>query len=404
MEDIKLNTIEEALDDIIAGKVIIVVDDEDRENEGDFLTAARNSTPEIINFMATHGRGLICAPLSEKRCAELELELMVQNNYSPYETPFTISVDLLGNGCTTGISASDRDKTIKALIDPATKPSQLGKPGHIFPLRARNGGVLRRAGHTEAAVDISRMAGFEEAGIIVEILNEDGTMARLPELMVIAKKHDMKIISIEDLISYRLQNESLVEKQIQIKLPTEYGDFELVHFSQNTDGKEHLALIKGEWKEDEPVLVRVHSSCMTGDIFGSCRCDCGPQLQTAMKMVEEAGKGVILYMNQEGRGIGLLNKLKAYKLQEEGYDTLEANLKLGFKGDQRDYGIGAQILRKLGVSKMKLMSNNPKKRTGLIGYGLEIVENVPLEIEANAHNKGYLETKRDKMGHTLKMK
>lgn len=404
MKDIKLNTIEEALEDIRAGKVIIVVDDEDRENEGDFLTAARNSTPEIINFMATHGRGLICAPLSEKRCAELELELMVQNNYSPYETPFTISVDLLGNGCTTGISASDRDKTIKALIDPATKPSQLGKPGHIFPLRARNGGVLRRAGHTEAAVDISRMAGFEEAGIIVEILNEDGTMARLPELMVIAKKHDMKIISIEDLISYRLQNESLVEKQIQIKLPTEYGDFELVHFSQNTDGKEHLALIKGEWKEDEPVLVRVHSSCMTGDIFGSCRCDCGPQLQTAMKMVEEAGKGVILYMNQEGRGIGLLNKLKAYKLQEEGYDTLEANLKLGFKGDQRDYGIGAQILRKLGVSKMKLMSNNPKKRTGLIGYGLEIVENVPLEIEANAHNKGYLETKRDKMGHTLKMK
>jgi 3,4-dihydroxy 2-butanone 4-phosphate synthase/GTP cyclohydrolase II len=395
MEDIKLNTIEEALDDIRAGKVIIVVDDEDRENEGDFLTAARNSTPEIINFMATHGRGLICAPLSEKRCAELELELMVQNNDSPYETPFTISVDLLGNGCTTGISASDRDKTIKALIDPATKPSQLGKPGHIFPLRARNGGVLRRAGHTEAAVDISRMAGFEEAGIIVEILNEDGTMARLPELMVIAKKHDMKIISIEDLISYRLQNESLVEKQIQIKLPTEYGDFELVHFSQNTDGKEHLALIKGEWKEDEPVLVRVHSSCMTGDIFGSCRCDCGPQLQTAMKMAEEAGKGVILYMNQEGRGIGLLNKLKAYKLQEEGYDTLEANLKLGFKGDQRDYGIGAQILRKLGVSKMKLMSNNPKKRTGLIGYGLEIVENVPLEIEANAHNKGYLETKRD---------
>ncbi len=404
MEDIKLNTIEEALDDIRAGKVIIVVDDEDRENEGDFLTAARNSTPEIINFMATHGRGLICAPLSEKRCAELELELMVQNNDSPYETPFTISVDLLGNGCTTGISASDRDKTIKALIDPATKPSQLGKPGHIFPLRARNGGVLRRAGHTEAAVDISRMAGFEEAGIIVEILNEDGTMARLPELMVIAKKHDMKIISIEDLISYRLQNESLVEKQIQIKLPTEYGDFELVHFSQNTDGKEHLALIKGEWKEDEPVLVRVHSSCMTGDIFGSCRCDCGPQLQTAMKMAEVAGKGVILYMNQEGRGIGLLNKLKAYKLQEEGYDTLEANLKLGFKGDQRDYGIGAQILRKLGVSKMKLMSNNPKKRTGLIGYGLEIVENVPLEIEANAHNKGYLETKRDKMGHTLKMK
>lgn len=404
MEDIKLNTIEEALEDIRAGKVIIVVDDEDRENEGDFLTAARNSSPEVINFMATHGRGLICAPLSEKRCAELDLELMVQNNDSPYETPFTISVDLLGNGCTTGISASDRDKTIKALIDPATKPNQLGKPGHIFPLRARNGGVLRRAGHTEAAVDLSRMAGFEEAGIIVEILNEDGTMARLPQLMKIAAKHDMKIISIEDLISYRLQNESLVEKQIEIKLPTEYGDFDLVHFSQTTDGKEHLALVKGEWEKDEPVLVRVHSSCMTGDIFGSCRCDCGPQLQTAMKMVEAAGKGVILYMNQEGRGIGLLNKLKAYKLQEEGYDTLEANLKLGFKGDQRDYGIGAQILRELGVTKMKLMSNNPQKRTGLIGYGLEIVENVPLEIEANVHNKGYLETKRDKMGHTLKMK
>ena len=404
MEEIKLNTIEEALEDIKAGKVIIVVDDEDRENEGDFLTAARNSSPEIINFMATHGRGLICAPISENRCEELGLELMVHNNNSHYETPFTISVDLVGNGCTTGISASDRDKTVKALIDPNTKPNQLGKPGHIFPLRARNGGVLRRAGHTEAAVDLSRMAGFEEAGIIVEILNEDGTMARLPQLMKIAKKHEMKIISIEDLISYRLQNESLVEKQIEVKLPTEYGDFKLVHFSQNTDGKEHLALVKGEWEKDEPILVRVHSSCMTGDIFGSCRCDCGPQLQTAMEMVEKEGKGVILYMNQEGRGIGLLNKLKAYKLQEEGYDTLEANLKLGFKGDQRDYGIGAQILRKLGVSKMKLMSNNPQKRTGLIGYGLEIIENVELEIEANEHNKGYLETKRDKMGHTLKMK
>ncbi|MGB1040783.1 MAG: bifunctional 3,4-dihydroxy-2-butanone-4-phosphate synthase/GTP cyclohydrolase II [Flavobacteriales bacterium] len=402
MQDIKLNTIEEALEDIKAGKVIIVVDDENRENEGDFLTAARNCSPEIINFMATHGRGLICAPLSEDRCEELGLELMVQNNNSHYETPFTISVDLVGNGCTTGISASDRDKTIKALIDPETKPNQLGKPGHIFPLRARNGGVLRRAGHTEAAVDISRMAGFEEAGIIVEILNEDGTMARLPQLMEIAKKHDMKIISIEDLISYRIQNESLVEKQIEINLPTDYGDFKLVHYSQTTDGKEHLALVKGEWEEDEPILVRVHSSCMTGDIFGSCRCDCGPQLQTAMKMVDEAGKGIVLYMNQEGRDIGLLNKLKAYKLQEEGYDTLEANLKLGFKGDQRDYGIGAQILRDLGVSKMKLMSNNPKKRTGLIGYGLEVTENVAIEIEANEHNKSYLATKRDRMGHTLK--
>ena len=404
MENIQLNTIQEALEDIKAGKVIIVVDDENRENEGDFLTAARNSTPEIINFMATHGRGLICAPLSEDRCEELGLDLMVKNNNSHYETPFTISVDLVGNGCTTGISASDRDKTIKALINPETKPNELGKPGHIFPLRARKGGVLRRAGHTEAAVDLSRMAGFEEAGIIVEILNEDGTMARLPQLMEIAKKHDMKIISIEDLISYRIQNESLVEKQIEIKLPTEYGDFNLVHYSQTTDGKEHLALVKGEWEKDEPILVRVHSSCMTGDIFGSCRCDCGPQLQSAMQMVEKAGKGIVLYMNQEGRDIGLLNKLKAYKLQEEGYDTLEANLKLGFKGDQRDYGIGAQILRDLGVSKMKLMSNNPKKRTGLIGYGLEIVENVAIEIEANEHNKGYLETKRDRMGHTLKMK
>ena len=404
MEEIKLNKIEEALEDIKAGKVIIVVDDEDRENEGDFLTAARNSTPEIINFMATHGRGLICAPLSEDRCAELNLELMVQNNNSHYETPFTISVDLVGNGCTTGISASDRDKTIKALIDPVTAPNQLGKPGHIFPLRARNGGVLRRAGHTEAAVDLSRMAGFEEAGIIVEILNEDGSMARLPELMVIAKKHDMKIISIEDLISYRMQHESLVEKQIEIKLPTEHGDFKMVHFSQTTDGKEHLALVKGEWEKDEPILVRVHSSCMTGDIFGSCRCDCGPQLKAAMQMVEKAGKGIVLYMNQEGRDIGLLNKLKAYKLQEEGYDTLEANLKLGFKGDQRDYGIGAQILRELGVSKMKLMSNNPKKRTGLMGYGLEVTENVEIEIAANEHNRSYLETKRDKMGHTLKMK
>jgi len=404
MENQKLNTIEEALEDIRAGKVIIVVDDEDRENEGDFLTAARNSSPEIINFMATHGRGLICAPISEQRCEDLGLELMVQNNNSHYETPFTISVDLIGSGCTTGISASDRDLTIKALIDPNIKPNQLGKPGHIFPLRARNGGVLRRAGHTEAAVDISRMAGFEEAGIIVEILNEDGTMARLPQLFKIAEKHDLKIISIEDLISYRLQNESLVKENININLPTEYGDFKLSHFSESTAEKEHLALIKGTWEKDEAIMVRVHSSCMTGDIFGSCRCDCGPQLQTSMQMIEKDGKGVILYMNQEGRGIGLLNKLKAYKLQEEGFDTVDANIKLGFKADQRDYGIGAQILRKLGISKMKLLSNNPKKRTGLIGYGLEVTENISIEIPANQHNESYLKTKKDKMGHTLKMK
>lgn len=404
MSEIKLNTIDEAIKDIQDGKVIIVVDDENRENEGDFLTAARNSTPEIINFMATHGRGLICTPITEERCEELGLELMVKNNNSHYETPFTVSVDLVGHGCTTGISASDRDKTVKALINPEIKPNELGKPGHIFPLRARAGGVLKRAGHTEAAVDLARMAGFEPAGLIVEILNEDGTMARLPQLMEIAKKFDLKIISIEDLIAYRLKTESLVERQIEINLPTEVGDFKLVHYKQTTNGLEHLALIKGEWEEGEPILVRVHSSCMTGDIFGSCRCDCGPQLERAMKMVEEEGKGVILYMNQEGRGIGLLNKLKAYKLQEEGYDTVEANLKLGFKMDQRDYGIGAQILRELGVSKMRLMSNNPRKRTGLIGYGLEVVENVPLEIESNIHNKKYLQTKKDKLGHSLNLK
>ena len=399
----KLNTIEEALEEIKAGKVIIVVDDEDRENEGDFLTAARNVTPEIINFMATHGRGLICAPLVEDRCDELGLELMVKSNSAAYETPFTVSIDLIGHGCTTGISASDRSKTVKALIDPTIRPEELGKPGHIFPLRAKKGGVLRRAGHTEAAIDLSRLAGFEPAGVIVEILNEDGTMARLPELMKIAKQFDLKIVSIEDLIKYRLEKETLVEKEVSIKLPTEFGDFDMVAYTDKNSGEEHLALIKGTWKEDEPVLVRVHSSCITGDIFGSCRCDCGPQLHAAMQLIEKEGKGVLVYMNQEGRGIGMMNKLKAYKLQEEGYDTVEANLKLGFKEDQRDYGIGAQILRDLGVRKMRLMSNNPKKRTGLIGYGLEIVENVELEIESNKHNKFYLETKRDKMGHSLKV-
>jgi 3,4-dihydroxy 2-butanone 4-phosphate synthase/GTP cyclohydrolase II len=399
----QLNTIEEAIYEIQQGRVVIVVDDEDRENEGDFLTAARNASPELINFMATHGRGLICAPISEDRCDQLGLELMVRNNSAAYETPFTISVDLIGHGCTTGISASDRAKTILAMIDPAIRPEELGKPGHIFPLRAKKGGVLRRAGHTEAAIDLSRLAGFEEAGIIVEILNEDGTMARLPQLLEIAKKFDLKIVSIADLIKYRIAHESLVVEQVEVEMPTVYGDFKLRAFKDQSNDQDHLVLTKGSWTEDEPVLVRVHSSCLTGDIFGSCRCDCGPQLHKAMELINEAGKGAIVYMNQEGRGIGLLNKLKAYKLQEEGLDTYEANEKLGFKADERDYGIGAQILRSVGIRKMKLMSNNPKKRTGLIGYGLEIVENIPLEIQSNAHNEHYLKTKRDKAGHTLKL-
>lgn len=396
-----LNTIEEAIEDIRNGKVIIVVDDEDRENEGDFLTAARNMTPELVNFMAKEGRGLICVPLTEERCDELGLEMMVGKNTATHETAFTVSVDLLGNGCTTGISAQDRSKTIMALIDPATKFEDLGRPGHIFPLKAKKEGVIRRAGHTEAAIDLSRMAGFEPAGCIVEILNEDGTMARLPDLIKVAEKFGLKIISIEELIKYRIEHESLIKREISVQMPTKYGDFDLVAFRQKDNGQEHLALIKGEWTLDEPVLVRVHSSCMTGDIFGSCRCDCGEQLQKAMEKIEEEGKGVIVYMNQEGRGIGLLNKLKAYKLQEQGFDTVEANIKLGFGMDERDYGIGAQILRDLGVSKMRLMSNNPKKRTGLVGYGLEIIENVPLQVEPNPHNAKYLDTKRDKMGHSL---
>ncbi|MBK7390219.1 MAG: bifunctional 3,4-dihydroxy-2-butanone-4-phosphate synthase/GTP cyclohydrolase II [Bacteroidetes bacterium] len=401
-EATKLNTIEEALEDIRQGKVIIVVDDADRENEGDFITAARNATPEVVNFMATHGRGLICASLTIERCEELRLDMMVANNTSSNETPFTISVDLLGHGCTTGISASDRSKTILSLIDPGTRPEDLGRPGHIFPLKAKNGGVLRRAGHTEATIDLAKLAGFEPAGVLVEIMNEDGTMARLPDLFSIAKKFNLKIISIEDLISYRLKTESLIERQVDIKLPTEYGDFNLAAFKQLTNDQNHLVIYKGTWEKDEPVLVRVHSSCVTGDIFGSCRCDCGPQLHKAMQMVEAAGKGLIVYMNQEGRGIGLLNKLKAYKLQEMGRDTVEANLELGFQMDERDYGVGAQILRNMGVTKMRLLTNNPTKRAGLIGYGLEIVENLPLEIDSNEHNKNYLETKRDKMGHTIK--
>jgi len=399
----ELNRIEEAIEAIKNGEIIIVVDDEDRENEGDFLVAAEKVTDKTINFMATHGRGLICAPLVEDRCDDLGLNLMVKQNTATYETPFTVSIDLIGHGTSTGISAADRAKTVLALVNPETKAEELGRPGHIFPLRAKQGGVLRRAGHTEAAIDFARLAGLQPAGVIVEIMNEDGTMARLPELKKIAQKFDLKLVSIKDLIAYRLKHETLIEKQVEVQLPTEYGNFNMIHFMQTTTQQEHLALVKGEWKEDEAVLVRVHSSCMTGDIFGSCRCDCGPQLQEAMRMIEAAGKGVIVYMNQEGRGIGLLNKLKAYKLQEEGLDTVEANLKLGFKMDDRDYGIGAQILRFLGVSKMKLMSNNPKKRTGLIGYGLEVVDNVALEIDSNEHNALYLKTKKDKMGHSLKL-
>lgn len=398
-----LNTIEEAIADLKAGKVIIVVDDEDRENEGDFLTAAANVTPEVINFMATHGRGLICAAITETRCKELGLEMMVSNNTSEHSTAFTVSIDLLGYGCTTGISASDRSKTVQALINPHIKPEEFGKPGHIFPLKAKNGGVLRRAGHTEATVDLARIAGFDPAGALVEIMNEDGSMARLPQLLEIAKKHNLKIISIEDLIAYRLRNESIIERNVQVKMPTKWGNFELVAYHQITNHQEHLALIKGSWNKDEPILVRVHSSCLTGDIFGSCRCDCGAQLHKSMEMIEKEGKGVIVYMNQEGRGIGLLNKLKAYKLQEEGRDTVQTNEELGFQGDERDYGVGAQILRDLGISKIRLMSNNPRKRAGLIGYGLEIVENVPIEIESNEYNEFYLKTKRDKMGHSIKV-
>ncbi len=398
------NSIEEAIQDIKEGKVVIVVDDEDRENEGDFLTAARNMTPELVNFMAKEGRGLICVPLTEDRCKELDLDMMVVSNTATHETAFTVSVDLLGHGCTTGISAQDRSKTIMALINPEIKKDELGKPGHIFPLKAKSEGVLRRAGHTEAAIDFSKLAGFEPAGCIVEILNEDGTMARLPDLIQVAKKFNLKIVSIEQLIKFRLEHESLIKREISIQMPTKFGDFDLVAYRQKDTDQEHLALIKGSWDIDEPVLVRVHSSCLTGDIFGSCRCDCGEQLEKAMTIIEQEGKGVIVYMNQEGRGIGLLNKLKAYKLQEQGLDTVEANIQLGFKMDERDYGIGAQILRDLGVSKMKLMSNNPKKRTGLVGYGLEIIENVPLQVEPNPHNLNYLNTKRTKMGHNLNHK
>ncbi|NDV84112.1 bifunctional 3,4-dihydroxy-2-butanone-4-phosphate synthase/GTP cyclohydrolase II [Bacteroides sp. 51] len=400
MEEIKLNTIDEAIADFKEGKFLIVVDDEDRENEGDFIIAAEKITPEAVNFMITNGRGVLCAPITEERCAELELEMQTSANTSIYETPFTVTVDLLP-GCTTGVSMHDRAATIRALADPGTKPTDLGRPGHLSPLRARSRGVLRRAGHTEATIDLARLSGLYPAGALIEIINEDGTMARLPQLMEVSKKYDIKIISIKDLIAYRLNMESIVERGVEVDMPTEYGHFHLIPFRQKSNGLEHIALIKGEWKKDEPILVRVHSSCMTGDIFGSCRCDCGEQLHKAMQMVQEAGKGVIVYMNQEGRGIGLMNKMAAYKLQEEGLDTVDANLHLGFAADERDYGVGAQILRSVGVTKMKLMSNNPVKRVGLEAYGLEITDTVPIEIAPNQYNERYLKTKKERMGHTL---
>jgi 3,4-dihydroxy 2-butanone 4-phosphate synthase/GTP cyclohydrolase II len=400
-EKIVLNTIEEAIEEIKNGKVIIVVDDEDRENEGDFVCAAECITPEIVNFMATHGRGLICAPLIEDRCEELGLELMVGKNTATFETPFTVSVDLIGHGCSTGISAHDRFKTIRALADPETKPEDLGRPGHIFPLKAKRGGVLRRTGHTEASIDFARLAGFKPAGVLVEIMNEDGSMARLPDLVKVAKRFNLKLVSIKDLVEYRIKKETLISKEIEVDMPTEHGHFRLAAYQQTNTHETHLALVRGTWEKDEPVLVRVHSSCVTGDIFGSCRCDCGPQLHHAMEMVDREGKGVVLYMKQEGRGIGLLNKLRAYKLQEQGLDTVEANLQLGFDMDERDYGVGAQILRDLGITKIRLMTNNPKKRVGLMGYGLEIVENVSIEVVPNPHNETYLRTKRDKLGHSI---
>lgn len=396
-----LDKIESAIEDIKNGKIVVVVDDEDRENEGDFIIASHHVTPEVINFMSKHGRGLICIALLEDRCNELGLELMVNNNTALHETAFTVSVDLLGHGCTTGISAHDRAMTVKALIDPDTHPEELGKPGHIFPLRAKRGGVLRRAGHTEAAIDLAKLAGLEPSGVLVEIMNDDGTMARLPQLMEIAKKFDFKIISIKDLIEYRLKKDSLIEEIVRVDMPTKYGHFKLIAFQEKNSTNEHMALVKGEWEKDEPVMVRVHSSCFTGDILGSMRCDCGEQLHKAMQAIENEGKGVLLYMNQEGRGIGLLNKLKAYKLQEQGLDTVEANLHLGFPMDKRDYGIGAQILRYLNITKLRLLSNNPQKRAGLLGYGLEIVETLPIEAHPNPHNEKYLQTKRDKLGHEI---
>jgi 3,4-dihydroxy 2-butanone 4-phosphate synthase/GTP cyclohydrolase II len=400
-ESIRLDRIEDAIEAIRHGKMISVADDENRENEGDLICASEAITPEIVNFMIREARGLMCVSLTNERCIELGLEMMVDQNTTSHETPFTVSVDLLGHGCTTGISAQDRAKTIQALVNPETRPADLGRPGHIFPLKSRTEGVLRRTGHTEASMDFAKLAGFKPSGVLIEVLNEDGSMARLPDLRRIADKFDMKLVTIKDLIEYRLATESLIQREIGVDMPTEWGHFDLIAYKQKNTGDTHLALIKGTWEVDEPVMVRVHSSCVTGDIFGSCRCDCGDQLHKAMEMVEEAGKGVVLYMFQEGRGIGLLNKLKAYKLQEQGRDTVEANLELGFAMDERDYGVGAQILRDLGIRKIKLISNNPKKRAGLLGYGLEIVESLPIEVQSNPHNELYLKTKRDKMGHTI---
>ena len=397
----QLNTIEEAIESFREGEFVIVVDDEDRENEGDFIIAAEKVTAEKVNFMMRYGRGVLCAPISEKRCEELELPMQVVHNTSSHETPFTVTVDRIGNGCTTGVSMHDRAETILALADPATKPSDLGRPGHVCPLRARERGVLRRAGHTEAAVDLTRLAGLRPAAALIEVIKEDGTMARLPDLLEISKKYGFKIISIEDLIRYRLQRESIIEQGVESTLPTRHGTFRIIPFRQKSNGLEHVALVKGEWEKDEPVLVRVHSSCLTGDVFESYRCDCGAQLHEAMERIDRAGKGVVVYINQEGRGIGIFNKIHAYKLQDEGFDTVEANEQLGFKADERDYGVGASILRAVGVSHMRLMTNNPVKRTGLEGYGLIIDEIVPIEIEPNEYNRHYLETKRDKMGHNI---
>ena len=402
--EFKLNTIEEAIEDFREGKFVIVVDDEDRENEGDFIMAAEKITPEHVNFMLKNGRGVLCAPITEERCHELNLDMQVHDNTSLLGTPFTVTVDNLEDGCTTGVSMHDRASTIRALANPATRADQLGRPGHINPLRARNGGVLVRAGHTEAAVDLARLAGLYPAGALIEIINDDGTMARMPQLQEVAKKFGLKIVTIKDLIAYRVAHETLIRKEEEVFLPTQWGNFQLIAYTQLDNGTTHMVLKKGEWEEGEPILVRVHSSCATGDIFGSCKCDCGDQLHHAMEMIEREGKGLIAYMSQEGRGIGLVNKLKAYHLQEQGFDTVDANLKLGFKADERDYGIGAQILRDQKVTKMRLITNNPVKRTGLEGYGLEVTEIVPIVIEPNKYNEKYLKTKQDRMGHELHMK
>lgn len=401
MSNIKLDTVDDAVREIKRGNFVIVVDDEDRENEGDLIMAAQVVTAEKVNFMETHARGLICVPMTGKRCEELDLPMMVTNNTSTHATPFTVSVDLLTHDCSTGISAHDRAETIKALADSATKPEELGRPGHVFPLRANDKGVLGRIGHTEAAVDLAHLAGMESVAVLIEIKKEDGEMARLPRLAEFAKEYGLKIISIADLVKYRLERESLIERGTEVNLPTEYGEFHLIPFKQKSNGLEHVALIKGTWDKDEPILVRVHSSCVTGDIFGSKRCECGEQLHKAMQMVQEEGKGVIVYLNQEGRGIGLMAKIEAYKLQEEGYDTVEANLHLGYKADERDYGVGAAILRSIGVTKMRLMTNNPVKRIGLESFGLEVIDNIPIEIAPNKYNSFYMKTKKDRMGHNL---